>query len=255
MNMKHTDWTQRLVKAPADGGAGSLLDTAAPAAEPNAQAAPADDHSWVPEQFVKDGKPDFTALRTQFDELSTFKAQRDEAAATIPESADGYDLAVPADLSFGEMELPEGFKFELANDERTAPLLGELRDFLHKNQLPAEAGPALLGMMARYEAMAVSDGYANLKREKAALGSNADARMTEVSRALEAKLPADLATALKAAATTANGVRALEKLLSAPALSAGTTTAPGADTESMTPSQRLAYANSQSAQTGRSKRN
>jgi hypothetical protein len=181
MNMKHTNWTQRLVKAPADGGAGSLLETAAPATPDTATA---DDHSWVPEQFVKDGKPDFTALRTQFDELSTYKSQRDEAVAGIPESADGYDLAVPADLSFGELELPEGFKFELANDERTAPLLGELRDFLHKNQLPAEAGPALLGMVARYEAIAVSEAYANFEREKAALGSNAKARIGEVSRAL-----------------------------------------------------------------------
>lgn len=45
------------------------------------------------------------------------------------------------------------------------------------------------------------------------LGSAADSRIANIDRVLTSRLPADQADALRAAATTANGVKALEALL------------------------------------------
>lgn len=240
------------MRAPADGGAPAPVEPAQPAAEPAPAnnpppSQPGPDFSWLPATFVKDGQPDLDAFRQSYEELASYKAQRDEAAAGIPASADEYVLAIPENLSFGELELPEGFAFKLSEDERVQPLLAEMRSVLHKHQLPNEAAGDLLGLMARYEAIHVADHYKAQRAEAEALGPQAQQRIATINRALEAKLPADQVEAIKAATTTANGVRALEKLLTATPISTGPSTPAGPDIENMTPAQRLEYANAQQA--------
>lgn len=252
MNMRNYDWISKLVRAPADAPAGAdpkpsadvaaSADTTAPAETASPALVPqAPDHSWVPEKFVKDGTPDFAALRAEYDEL----AARMTAA---PESADGYDLTIPADLDYGDLKLPEGFGFELSQDEAVKPLLDDMRGLLHKHHLPKEAAGEFLGLMARYKAFEVAEGMKTMEAEMSALGANGATRIADITRSLEAKLPKELADAVKAAVTSANGVRALEKLLTPSTISTGPASPATPDTAGMTPRQKIDHANMQAMQ-------
>lgn len=202
------------------------------------------DLSFIPESYHVEGKPDLDAFKAGYDELAAFKAQRDEALAGIPESADGYDLTIPDTIDFGDLELPEGFKFKLSDDPAVAPLLGEMRAMLHKHSLPKEAAGELLGLMAKYQAIDAAKGMAAWKAGRADLGANAQSRIDNVSRMLDSKLPAPMAAALKGMADNSGAFKALEKLLSPVGLQAPASQPIGVDTEKLTPTQRLNLANS-----------
>lgn len=225
-----------------------------PAIPADAPAAP--DLSFIPESYHVEGKPDVAAFKAGYDELVSFKAQRDEAVAGIPENADGYELTVPETIDFGDLDLPEGFKFELSDDPAVAPLLGEMRAMLHKHSLPKEAAGEFLGLMAKYQAIEASKDMASWKAGRAELGATAQSRIDNVSRLLDSKLPAPLSEALKGMAGSASAVRALEKLLSPVGLQAPAHQPGGVDTEKMTPTERLNYANKQyfATEQGRAKR-
>jgi len=242
MNMSNFLNDKRTLDAADEGNPGG--DDAAAAAAVALPAGP--DLSFIPESYHVEGKPDLAAFKAGYDELVSFKAQRDEAVAGIPESADGYEMTIPETIDFGDLELPEGFKFELSDDPAVAPLLGEMRSMLHKHSLPKEAAGEFLGLMAKYQAIETAKGLAAYKAGRAELGASAQSRIDNVSRLLDAKLPANLSTALKGAATSADGVKALEKLLSPVGLQAPASQPSGVDTEKMTPTQRLEYANQQS---------
>lgn len=258
MNMTGRNWISKLVRAPADGGAPPAdpgnPGAVAPGTEPPAAASPqvtepaAPDYSWVPEQFMKDGKPDTAALRADWDAMTADKARLSER--DIPTDAAGYELSLPEDLTFEGM--PEGFKFEISQDEAVKPLLDEMRSVLHKHQLPQEAASEFLGLMAKYQAYELAStatqNEARYTTEMAALGANANTRVSEVIRLLDAKLPKEQADGLKAAATSANGVRALEALLSPSRVPSTPASPAGPDTANMTPRQKIDYANQQQAQ-------
>lgn len=251
MNVKN--FYSKLTMLPPDGAAPGTPPAADPAAAPPAPADPpaaapaAPDYSWAPESFVKDGQFDAQGLRASYDELSAFKAQVDEARAAVPGKPEDYQMTVPDSIDMGDLPLPDGFKFELSDDPRIAPVMDGMKGFLHKHHLPQEAASELLGLLGKYEAIGYSDLYASTKKEAEALGPQAEARVATVVRSLESKLPADLATALKAATYTANGVKALETLLKPTTFGAPPGSPPGVDTENMTPAQRLAYANQKAA--------
>lgn len=208
--------------APSDEGAPAgdppAVDTPpAPdaAGDPPADTPPAEpDFSWYPEQFRGEGGPDHEGFRAFAEEMMAAQAIQQEALAEVPEDPTGYEFTVPENIDFGELELPEDFSVQLnADDPAMAPLFQELGGILHKHNLPKGAAGELLGVLAKYEAAKVSQGFTAGKAEYQALGPSADARISNIERALDNRLPPDLATALKAATNSANGVKALEALL------------------------------------------
>lgn len=180
-------------------------DTAAPAAP---------DYSWVPDAYKGDNGPDTAKFREDYDAYAAAKAQLDERLAAVPEAPDGYDFTL-GDLKFDDIEgLPEGFSIKsLADEEAFKPLYDQLGTVLHKHGIPGEAAKEINGLLARYEAVKVAEGMKAGKAELEKL-PNYQSRIATVERALASKLDADMATALKAATTTAAGIKALEKLLS-----------------------------------------
>ena len=183
-------------------------------AEPNPPAA-APDYSWVPDAYKGDNGPDTAKFREDYDSYAAAKAQLDERLASVPEGPDGYDFTIPDDLKFDGIEgLPEGFKVvSLAEQEAFKPLFQDLGSVLHKHGIPGEAAKDINGLLARYEAVKVAEGMKAGKAELEKL-PNYQSRVATVERALSAKLDPAQAAALKSTITTADGIKALEKLLS-----------------------------------------
>ena len=222
--MKLTDFWKNCAMAPAGEGTAPAADPAP--VEPAVQAPSFD---WVPESYRSDDGPKWDEFKSHYNDLAAEKAIREEAMAGIPESADGYELAIPDDLDYDEMELPEGYSVDIDPENETLkPIFGDLRGFMHEHKLPPEAGKALMGMLARYEATTYSEGFSRAKEDFAKLGPSASQRVERIERRLDTSLPADLATALKAATGTADGVRALEKILSTKEATAPSTAQTGA---------------------------
>ncbi len=214
-----------------------------PAAEPPV-AAPAPDLSFIPADYHTDGKPDLGKFTSHYQELVSADVQRKEALAAVPEA---YDFAVPADLKFDGIELPEGFTVQsMVDDAEIKPLYDELSSVLKEVGAPAGAAGKVASLLAKYEAIKFSRTFAAAKAEKAALGTpeQADARISAVTRRLEATLPKEQADALKAMTGSAKALQALEKLLG-PASSATTTVTPaaGASDDNLDPYERLKLAN------------
>lgn len=234
-------WTREILRYPADGSGAPPPVTDAEAVQAQAdtqtetqanEAAASEvdagpDLSWIPEAYRgDDGTPDIEGFRTAFEEMTAEQARREEAAALIP---DEYHLAYPQDMDFGEMDLPEGFALQMnAEDPVTQGFLGELGETLKSLNAPAETAPKLMGLLAKFQAQQVSAGYKAVREEHAKLGSNAaqrQARLGQVKRSLETRLPEAQANALLMATTSYEGVRALEALLapSGPGASRGQT--------------------------------
>lgn len=232
-----------MVWAP-DDPAAPPADPAATPAAPEPAAAP--DLSWIGDAYKGEKGYDLDRFRADYEQMASRDAMYSERMAEVPETPTGYEFAMP-EVDFGDLDLPENFAVELkADDPALAPIFEGLGGFLHKHGIPKSATQELMGLLAKYEATKYSGLYATSKAEMNSLGPSAQARISNVKRSLEAKLPADLASALAAATTTAGGVKALERLL-APARSTTTNTQlpPGADVDNMTPAQMLRLANRQ----------
>lgn len=245
MNMSNI-WRERLLRAPQDEGAPSgdppPVDNP-PVSQPEA------DHSWVPEAFIKDGKPDLTGLRARFDELDAAEQAR---ATQRPETADAYDLSVP-EIDYKAMGLPDGFKVEIDTESEAAkPLWGEFKAVLHEAGFPSEATPKLMGLLAKYEATRAAEMTAAANAEMQKLGGNHTQRLADMGRALETRLSKDKAAAvMEAFSPTAEAVRALEELLRPTTFNVPPSEPAGADTSNLTPAQRLARANATAMQAQR----
>ncbi|WP_065321775.1 hypothetical protein [Tritonibacter mobilis] len=203
---------------PPAGGDPAPNGDPAPAGDPPPSGDPAPaggpDLSWLPEQFRTDGATDIDGFRAHYEEMAASQAIHQEALADVPQDATGYEFTVPDEIDYGELQLPEDFAFQLKTDDPAlAPVFEELGGIMHKHNLPKGAAGELLGVLAKYQATEFSQAYAKSQQEYQALGPTADARISNINRTLDARLPADLATALKGATTSANGVKALEALL------------------------------------------
>lgn len=216
-------------------------DPANPPADPAAAPAPTEvDYSFLPDEFRQDGANDIEGFRARFDDLTAQEAQRQEALQDVPEDGTGYEFSVPDDLDFGDLDLPEGFSLNVkADDPAMAPVFEEFGGLLHKYNLPKQAASEFMGALAKYQAAEFAPMYAESKAQMKQLGSAADSRIANVDRALTSRLPADQAAALKAAATTANGVKALEALLQPRGMKPPTPTPSTTDFEGLTGSARL----------------
>ncbi len=195
--------------------------------------------TFVPEQFKdKDGSFKTADFRADYDALSSFKAQADEAAAALPKEAKDYAFAIPEGHQF-----PEGFDAELfktvdENGNEVAfdpnamiqaddPDLPLLQAAMHEHK----ADPALMGkiasILANRELRGVMDGMAKAEEEKGKLGTpaQAKARFDTIQRSLSAKLPANQVKEIMDGVVSADGLRGLEALLktSTPPVSQGDT--------------------------------
>ncbi len=198
---------------PAPESQPSPADGAPPVAAPQPAAGP--DLSWIGADFQTDGQPDLGRFREHYEGLLAEDARRREAP-TAP--ADGrYDLTIPADLDFGDFKPPEGVKIELlADDPHYAPVFDELQAFLHQKGLPQDTATGLVGLLAKYQAAqhirAVRETAAEFEKLGATPAAR-DARVQQVRRSLEARLPADQAQALVEVTRSAGAIRALEALI------------------------------------------
>jgi len=206
------------------------------------------DYSFIPADFIVDGKPDVAKFQSHYQEMLAEKTQRGEIV--VPEA---YDFAVPADVKFDDLGLPEGFTVELdAKSEEYAPLFKEFGDLLKGLGAPAEAAQKATGMLARYEAVKAAREYTAWAADMKTLGSDAQAkaRVDVVQRKLETVLPADQVKAIfSGERISATGIKALEKLL-APKSFGTTPTAPAnASLEGLSPYERLKAINSRQMRT------
>jgi hypothetical protein len=217
---------------------------AAPAAPPAADPAPAPapttegpDLSWMPEDYRKDGAPDFDAFRTHYEDMAASLSVLSENQPQVPETPDAYEFAAPEEIDFGDIQAPDWFKFEVDNDNA---LWGEVRNWMHEMKMPAEASQGLVSMLAKYEAMKASEADATVKQEMESLGQGSVARIQKIQRTIETRVRGEKQrNALLQSLTSADAVRALEELISGPSSINTSATPPGANTEGLTGFRRL----------------
>lgn len=248
--MKLSYYDKLLRQVPGEPAGAVPADTApvTPAADAAPVVAQGPDLSFIPSDYHVDGKPDLAKFSASYQELVARDAQRAEAdaaaAALVPEG--DYTFALPADLKFDGLDLPEDFKVELlTEDESMKPLFNDLSGILKELRAPQDAAGKLLGLFAKHQAVQYSQAIAAQTADMAKLGTPAqvDARISTVSRVLDARLPADEAAALKAMTSSAKSLQALERLMGPARSTTPTPTPPGAATEGLSPYERLKLAN------------
>lgn len=237
--MKLTNWSSSKIKWQAPD---ALPGGASPA--PESTPAPVDagpDLSFIPADFHVDGKPDLTRFAAHYQETVAERARLAEQHV-VP---DAYDFSLPTDLTFEGV--PDGFDPGL---DTSSPLFGELGNVLKEIGAPAETAGKLTGLLAQFEAQKAAADYAAWEQDMKQLGSpeQVAARAGDVQRKLETIVPKAQAEALfSGPRISADGIRALEKLITGRSLSAPAPTPSTPDLSAMTPAQKLDYANAQPA--------
>lgn len=237
--MKLKPYNMLLREAPGEPAGGNPAETTAPAPV---------DLSFIPSDFHVDGKPDLTKFQASYQELVARDAQRAEAEAAlkaqVPEG--DYSFALPEDLKFDGIELPADFKVDLlTEDETMKPLFGELSSWMKGKNLPAGASTELMGLLAKYQAVQFSKAHAEMQADMAKLGTPAqiEARVSNVGRIIQGRLPQDQAAAIMSMASNSTAFRALETLLGPTTTTPPPAAPPGVDTEGLSPYERLKQAN------------
>lgn len=247
--MKYNTFWQKLNRSAAEssGGSAAAAQTETQTTEPGAETTTeAPDFTWMPEDYRKDGQPDFTSFKAHYEDLLADQARRNEAAGDVPEDGK-YDFSLPEGFDYG-VELPEGIAINLDTE---SPLFGEFGAFLKENNVPRSVATGLTGLLAKYQAQQYADLHASATKEFETLGGTdaaRNARVASVSRALETKLPADQAEALKAAVHSAAGVKALETILGPSGLTAPIPQKDAVDLDKLSPLEKLKMANEQAMQ-------
>lgn len=236
--MKLTNWSSSKITWQAPD---ALPGGASPAPEsiPAPEAGP--DLSFIPADFHVDGKPDLARFAEHYQETVAERARLAEQRV-VP---DAYDFALPPDLTFEGV--PEGFDPGL---DPSNPLFSDLGNVLKEIGAPAETAGKLTGLLAQFEAQKAAADYAAWEQDMRQLGTpeQVTARASDVQRKLETLLPKDQAAALfSGPRISADGIRALEKLITGRSLQAPAATPPGHDLDSLSPLEKLKLANRQRA--------
>lgn len=205
--MKPTDFWQKIARQVPDPSPG-----AAPADPVVPQQPAGPDLSFIPADFVKDGKPDLSAFAAHFKEVS------EKAAAHVERPVpDSYEFKIPTDLSYGDLPLPEGYAVALDTEsEAFKPLFSEMSEVLKGIDAPAEAAGKMMGLLARYEAAKESREHSAWIEDVKSLGGpeKVSQRAEAIQRQLQNLLPEDQAKALfTGTRISAAGFKALETLL------------------------------------------
>jgi hypothetical protein len=176
----------------------------APTPGPAAAAPGANRPEHVPED-VWDAKAG-TVKPEMFRELADLRSLRDRHDARIravPETADGYEVALPEDI-----ELSMEFEIDPAN-----PLVDGAKAFAKEVGLTQAEFSKLLSFEVRRAEADVGRMQAWVDGEVKALGENPGARIEGLKNAVSAEIGPDLADALFALDRGAKSVVALEALL------------------------------------------
>lgn len=172
----------------------------------------------IPDEFWDDATGLKTGdLASAYRDLVAKVAKDAERTADVPGEADAYDLALPEGL-----DLPEGIEIEIKTDD---PLWAEFQA-IGKEQGVTKAGfQKFVGAFAKYQASAQQADIADYVAQKTALGANADTRIKAAADWMGANLTKSEADALGGALISAEGVKALERII---ALKSGPRAAEGA---------------------------
>jgi len=159
-------------------------------------------------------------------------------AAGRPEDPSAYELTIPEDVDYGDMPLPESFQVQPVDHEEFAPVLDEFRAFLHEIGAPADAAPKAMGVLAKFEAMKASKAFQQLQSEFSSI-ERAEERLSTVQRALQNRLSEGEAASVMGAIQSADGLRALEKLIGPSGPKSSTPTTAASEPDNLTPLERL----------------
>lgn len=168
---------------------------------------PSERPEFVPEKFWKDGKVDLETAFTSYKELETrfttktedlLKQLDAERRKGLPEAPDKYEVNLGQDAPLPKEAL------------EAHPSLEWWRKTAFEAGLPPEKFNEGVGQL-----VSILTAGPDLEAEKAALGENADARITAVGQWAQSRLASDPAAfdAVRMIGSTADGIRALEKLM------------------------------------------
>jgi len=200
---------------------------------------------YLPDNYwnAESGEANFTGFREEYDAMSVRISQIDDDAKDLPENADAYQITLGE-----EFEIPEGLEFSIEED----PRVEGLKTWAHENKIPQSALNELVKIHATSEIAGLTTARDEAVAERDKLGKNPGARLESVKNAVHAKLAGNpaLADALTASLTTADALRAVEKLVGS---SQGTpppnevTEGRGDDFHKLPPKERLRILNQQIA--------
>lgn len=195
------------------------------------------DLSFIPDTFKgEDGAYKLDEFAAHVEGLSTFKADTEAARAALPQNADGYSWGVAEDYAFPEGFDPSAFKQPVLGDDGKAKIgadgqpetrdlspadllsaddedLPALRELMHSHGVKPEVMTGLAGILVGRELRQMQAAGDAAAEQKKLLGPDADNRISVVTRSVEAQLPAAEAKAVLDSITSADALRAIEKLV------------------------------------------
>lgn len=190
---------------------------AQPSTEPNGTgaggASGAERPEGLPEHFwdADKGAPKLDDLISSHRDLEGWKASVESLAAQVPEKADGYSIELPEGIDLGKDANGNPIKWQ---PDENDPLLGPAREWALENRIPQAAFTKLLSVYAQGQAAAIKADQETLAKEREAMGAKADERVEAATKVLEAILPKGEAAELKAIMQFADGLSAVERLIS-----------------------------------------
>lgn len=194
--------------AAADAATGAKTEAIAGAAQDAAAAEGAAGAAGVRPDGIPDEFWDDTSglkvgdLAAAYRDLTTKEAER---TADVPGEAEAYDLALPEGF-----EVPAGYEIEIKADD---PLWSGFQTLGKKFGLGKAAFSEFVGEFAKYQLAAQQADVESYVAAKTALGANADTRIKAASDWLGANLPKTEAEALGGSLISAEGVKALERII------------------------------------------
>lgn len=179
---------------------------------------------FIPEKFKTDEGFDTKAFREAFDDLSAFKSAEEDRIANLPQEITDYAFSLPEDHAFPEGFDPEKMKTkdEEGNEiefdaskmvDANDPDIPLVQAILKDLGAPKEAMGKIASIMVNRELRSVMKAMEAAGEETKALGPDAMNRINTVTRTLNAKLPAEQATAIADGITSADALRGLEALI------------------------------------------
>lgn len=196
--------------APAPEPAPQPEPAPAPEPAPSPEPAPTPEVSTAgvrPEGIPDEFWDDATGLKTG-DLAAAYRdmvAKDAERTADVPGEADAYDLALPEGF-----DLPEGIEIEIKADD---PLWSEFQAIGKEQGVTKSGFQKFVGAFAKYQVAAQQADVNDYVAQKTALGTNADVRIKAASDWMGANLTKSEADALGGALISAEGVKALERII------------------------------------------
>lgn len=162
----------------------------------------------MPESFfdTEKGEVKGTDLRKHIDELATFKAADDSRRASLPQTPEAYQLALPETF-----QAPEGIDVKIdAND----PMYAQARALAHAKGWTQQDFSEALGLVAQMKAGEAAQYEALKVQNLAALGTKGPERIDAVTRYLSANFPESIVKPVLATMATKGHVEMFESFIS-----------------------------------------